>query len=194
MALDICRRLKLDQIIYRTQEPDPDAETAWSYVKTYFDECTETAFGVIQRPNFEARLRSQFKQGQLATADQDPAWYALRNIVYAGGCRQLSGKSAFNGFRFDEGLAWKFFSNAFSVYQELLYCRTNLLAVQALVAMVPFVLYCPDESFLPLTDYKELLCGGDRHPFARIHAMRECFEIGRIQRPSSPTQQRMESE
>ncbi|KAJ9616191.1 hypothetical protein H2204_013986 [Knufia peltigerae] len=122
------------------REPEPDAETAWAYAQAYFDyQCTETAFGVVQRPSFEVRLRSQSRLGQLSTADQDPSWYALRNIVYAGGCRQLSMRRHPSRFRFDESPSWKYFNNAFSVYSELLYCRTNLLAVQALAAMSFYV-------------------------------------------------------
>lgn len=140
--MDICQRLKLDHMSSRTREPDPDAETAWVYVQAYFDDCAEGSVGVVHRPHFEARLRAQFKQGEPPTAYQDPAWYALRNVVYASGWRQVSWKRPCSGFQFEAGLGWKYFSNALSVHSELLYCRSNLLAVQALSAMV-IVLFLP---------------------------------------------------
>lgn len=130
----------MDEITSRSREPDPDPDSALVYSQAFFDECAEAAIEIVDRSYFEARLRAQLKQGDPPTAEQDPAWYALRNIVYASGWRQAFSKRS--GFRYDDGLGWKYFMNAYSVLSELLYCRSNLLAVQALNAMVSLPLSC----------------------------------------------------
>ncbi|KIW33838.1 uncharacterized protein PV07_00657 [Cladophialophora immunda] len=149
---ETCRRLKLETIQTRDREPEPAPEDAWRYTQAFFDECAEGMIGLIHRPNFEARLRAQFEQGQPSSADQDPAWYALRNVVYATGWRLLSWKHRFRGFRFDEGAGWKYFRNALSVHSELLYCRTSLMAIQALGSMSIYV----ESIGTPSVDY--MLC------------------------------------
>lgn len=97
----------------------------------YFTEAQETAFGVVNRPWFEARLKAHF-----VTAEpiDDAAWYALRNAIFAYGYRfahpdQLSyGKS--------KDTSWLWFENALSVHSQLIFNRTSLVAVQALIVMV----------------------------------------------------------
>lgn len=66
--------------------------------------------------------------------DEDPAWYALRNAIYAAGCRLELSKRG--NFREAYQTAWNFFENALAVHTELLYFHTSLLAVQALTVMV----------------------------------------------------------
>lgn len=140
LTYDICRRLKMESFDSRNREPEPEPEAAWAYTRAYFNETAEGTFGLVHRPHVEARLRAQFSRGQPHPPEQDPAWYALRNTVYAGGWRLLSWKQPFSPFRFDEGKGWKYFKNALSVYSELHFCRTSLLAVQALGAMVESLL------------------------------------------------------
>jgi hypothetical protein len=134
LTFDICRRLKLEPGLSHKREPEPKQEVAWQYVRAYFEDNPDAVFGIICRPSFEARLRAHFKQGAISTADHDPAWYALRNIVYATGCRSLLSKQHSGGFHATQ--SWQFFQNALTVHTELLYSRTGLMAVQALAAMV----------------------------------------------------------
>lgn len=90
----------------------------------------------MNRAWFEARLRSHFEDSH---TDDDPAWYALRNAIYATGARiDVSRKGT---FRQAFQTAWLFFSNCLAVHTQLLYFRTSLLAVQALTVMVCFAFY-----------------------------------------------------
>jgi len=134
---DLCHRMRLDQRLSREREPEPDPETAWRYCQAYFDETDDSMFGTVCRASFESRLREQFSHGPISSADEDPAWYALRHVVYATGCRYLLSKEDRPG-AFAEAYegGWKFFQNALSVHTDLLFVNTSLLAVQALAAMV----------------------------------------------------------
>jgi len=91
--------------------------------------------GIVHRPDFEARLRLHFAPG--TRANDDPGWYALRNTVYASGCRMECSK-AYHSTGFEEARerGWRYFENALSVQSQLLYGKTDITAVQALVAMV----------------------------------------------------------
>jgi len=136
LAFDICRRLKLEpgSLHGRVPEPEPEQEVAWQFVRAYFEENPDAVFSIVYRPSFESRLRAYFNQGATSTAEQDPAWYALRNIVYATGCRILFPKERDRRQRSNR--SWKLFQNALSVHTDLLYSRTSLMAVQALASMV----------------------------------------------------------
>jgi hypothetical protein len=83
---------------------------------------------------FEARLQAHFQQEEL---DTDTAWYALRHTVFASGCKIVHTKEDRpNAFVEAQEKAWAYFENALSVHTDLLYMRTGLSAVQALLAMV----------------------------------------------------------
>ena len=90
------------------------------------------------RPEFESRMRAYFERG--ASSDDDPAWYALRNTVYASGCRTCLSKSHSTTFIEAQAEAWRYFENALSVHTELLYTPTGISAVRALAAMVRLLL------------------------------------------------------
>lgn len=66
--------------------------------------------------------------------DDEPAWYALRNIIYATGSRIHLSKTS--TFRAASQVSWEWFENALSVHTEILYFKTSLLGVQALTLMV----------------------------------------------------------
>jgi hypothetical protein len=137
------RPLKLDRKINSQRAPEPDPEAAWRYAKVYFEECPEATFDVISRSLFETRLRSHFENGNNGAQDEDASWYALRNIVYASGCRAELGKATAtysSAFQSAQIGGWKYFENALSRHTELMFCRTGLMAVQALVAMVSLIL------------------------------------------------------
>ena len=74
-------------------------------------------------------------RGDLASG-ADPAWYALRKTVYASGCRIYKSKHTSTSFADIQTEAWGFFQCAMSVFAELLFTPTGLLAVRALGAMV----------------------------------------------------------
>jgi hypothetical protein len=89
----------------------------------------------VGRASFEARLRENFRDG--AKLEADPAWYALRNIIYAYGCRIVSSKDSHQRtFAESRAQAWRYFNNALSVHTDLIYKQTDLSAIQALLVMV----------------------------------------------------------
>ncbi|KEF59158.1 uncharacterized protein A1O9_04002 [Exophiala aquamarina CBS 119918] len=68
----------------------------------------------------------------------DSAWYALRNVVYATGCRIYRSQSPTANFAEVESEARAYFANAMSVHSELLLTKPSLRSVRALLAMVIF--------------------------------------------------------
>lgn len=98
--------------------------------EAYFEEAPEVAFGVVERSRFEARLRAHFD----GTMPDDKAWYALRNVLWATGCRALLAKTV--GYLKASQASWAFFENALSVHTEILFLRTSMMAVQAIILMV----------------------------------------------------------
>lgn len=101
-------------------------------VSAYFDEANEAAFGVVHRSWFENKLQAHLNNP--STADKDPAWYALRNVILASGCRiVLSRTMSFSDAKKE---AWLYFQNALSMHFELLYLRTSLMSVQIFTIMV----------------------------------------------------------
>ena len=100
----------------------------------YFEQTFESAFDIIDRASFESRLTTQLEG---VVPDEDTAWYALRNVVYAFGCRASTFKEREpNTWPEAQSKAWRFFENAFAVHTELVYFRSNVSAVQALLIMV----------------------------------------------------------
>lgn len=83
---------------------------------------------------FETTLRAHYRQE--GETRGSTAWYALRNTVFASGCRIALSKDASKSFSEIESEAWGYFANAFSVYTELMFTFSGLLAVRALIAMV----------------------------------------------------------
>lgn len=97
----------------------------------YFDEANEAAFGIVHRPWFESKL-----QGHLAnpSSDEDPVWYALRNAIFATGCRIVLSRT--RSFSEAKRESWQYFQNALSMNVQLLYLRTSLMSVQTMTIMV----------------------------------------------------------
>lgn len=94
-------------------------------------------FDIVDRDAFERRLNEQV---DIASPRDDPAWYALRNVVYAFGCRaSIFQETVPETWTEAQTKAWGYFENALSVHTELVYFRSNLASVQALLAMVSFV-------------------------------------------------------
>lgn len=90
-------------------------------------------FGVVYQPDFEHHLRTHLDAGY---DNDDPTWYALRNAVYASGCRLYHCTQQSASFSSIQAEAWSYFSNALSVHSDLLLRRPTLHAVRALLAMV----------------------------------------------------------
>lgn len=67
-------------------------------------------------------------------AHDDPSWYALRNVVYASGCRIKASKT--ESYLEACEASWGYFENALSVYADLLFLESSMVAMQALVLMV----------------------------------------------------------
>jgi hypothetical protein len=133
---NISQRLKLEIAVAPSRAPEPAPDISWHYVQAYFDEAIESTMAIICRTSFEARLRLHYQQDAIPSAESDPAWYALRNAIFAIGCRSSLAKEPSGGFPVAHRRSWKYFQNSLSVYTELHFARTGLMAVQALTIMV----------------------------------------------------------
>lgn len=150
---NISQRLKLVNAVPLEREPEPNPETSWQYVKAYFDEALESTLGIICRNSFESRLHAHYQQSShIQPSDCDPAWYALRNTVLAIGCRVSLAKDSSTSFRAAHEQSWKYFQNALSMYAELHFSRTGLMAVQALTIMVLEFLFWEKRDGLHCTE------------------------------------------
>ena len=150
------RRLKLKgEQAKPHRSPEPDEATAWRYVKgkrqvslniklgihtlhtAYFEQSYDMVFGIIHRPTFESRLRKHFRRLDLGQQEEgDAAWFALRNIVYAAGCRCVLAEDSSFTFVEAQTQAFRLFQNALSVFTELTFAYTGLTGVRALTIMV----------------------------------------------------------
>ena len=133
-------------VMNRSANDEPDIETAWRYCKAYFENSFESVMGIVYRPDFEARLRNHFEQGA-PTCTGDVAWYALRNIVYAAGCRQLLLEDGAVTFTEAQAQSSRYFENVLSIHTELLYGPSSLDTVRALVALAFFAEATANEGF-----------------------------------------------
>ncbi len=102
----------------------------------YFERSVDSLLGVVQRHEFESQLRCH--ADNKSTRD-DPAWYALRNAIFASGSRLYHSAEHSAEFAIIHSEAWGYFSNALSVHSDLLLRSPSLQAVRALLAMVSTV-------------------------------------------------------
>ena len=110
----------------------------------YFEQTFESAFDIIDRASFESRLKMRLEG---VVSDDDAAWYALRNVVYAFGCRASTFKESVpETWPEAQSKAWRFFENALGVHTELVYFRSDVSAVQALLVMASLWRSLPRES------------------------------------------------
>ncbi|KAJ5359041.1 fungal-specific transcription factor domain-containing protein [Penicillium cataractarum] len=130
------KRLTLTSDTIRERCPEPGIENAWKYVSAYFENSRDSVFGVVLRSSFESRLRIHFQNA--SRPDEDVAWYALRNAVYAIGRRVAASMDGTMDFAEIQAESLRLFHNAFSVFAELLFRPSGLMAVQALVVMTSF--------------------------------------------------------
>ncbi|KAL3488355.1 fungal-specific transcription factor domain-containing protein [Aspergillus germanicus] len=134
LVMDWTKHLTMKQNLSRERYPEPDLDTASRYVASYFGYSHDSVFGVVHRPDFETHLRLHFQGVQ----GDDDAHYALRNAVYAVGCRAAAQLDESPNFTETQQLSLKYFQNAFSVYTDLLYMPSGLTAVEALVVMTSY--------------------------------------------------------
>ncbi|KAF2658702.1 hypothetical protein K491DRAFT_253954 [Lophiostoma macrostomum CBS 122681] len=134
LVSSIVKSLKLSNRISQQRTPEPPKDVALLYAKAYFEECIGGTFYIIDRQNFEARLQ---RQNATSPPDDDPSWYALRNVVYASGCRHVTFKSQL--WTEAQKRAQCYFENALSVETDLLHGTPRIMSVQALLAMAFFV-------------------------------------------------------
>lgn len=100
------------------------------FTLAFFEEAPEQAFSIVDCDRFEPRLRAHLNGAKT----DDKAWYALRNIVLACGCRIALSKTA--SFSEASRSSWLYFENALSVYTDLVFLRGSFMIVQALILMV----------------------------------------------------------
>ncbi|EXJ75077.1 uncharacterized protein A1O5_01773 [Cladophialophora psammophila CBS 110553] len=148
-ASAISRRLKVDLSQLRERIPEPPQAVAWSYCQAYFNSGSGLWFQSLNQAAFEARLASHFRDDSPGIG-HDPSWYALRNIVYATGCRSLKSKQVSADSHDMQRQSWSYFCNAMSVYTDLLFSHTGLSSVQALTLMSAFIegIACPSLEFM----------------------------------------------
>lgn len=96
----------------------------------------DSLFEAVYRPEFEYYLHCHIEKED---PNEDPAWYALRNAVYASGCRLYHSMDHAASFITIQEEAWSYFSNALSVHSDLLLRSPSTRAVRALLAMVSFI-------------------------------------------------------
>lgn len=81
--------------------------------------------------DFEKRLQKTYENG---SSEVDAGWHALRNAVFAIGCRIM----VFKACTWHEAQANSqgYFENALAVEAELIHGTPGIMGVQALLAMV----------------------------------------------------------
>jgi hypothetical protein len=120
----------------------------------FYQNCWESSMGILDRAGLEAHLQILF-QGDDAT--DDPAWYALRNVVFAGACRSLLLKSNVVSYETAQSRANRYFENALSVLTDILLSPSSLTAIRALVLMVrTLIRFISAKANLVLTS--DMLC------------------------------------
>lgn len=134
LAADTLRSERLDRTRPSDRAPEPDYAMATRWSNAFFECSLDVVFGILHRPSFDAKLRESFETGTLGP--EDAAWYALRHTVYATGCRiALSVDESSASFSEASTQAWRYYENALAVHTDLLYGKTGLMSVQALILM-----------------------------------------------------------
>ena len=106
----------------------------WTYVQAYFDSSSDTLFGIVNHPVFEAHLRSHFNRSN--AQPDEPSWVALRYVVNAAGCRCHLARDPSMSFVRARAQAWQYFEKAIAVFKDVVFHTRGLTAVQALALMV----------------------------------------------------------
>ncbi|KAJ9494771.1 hypothetical protein H2202_009672 [Exophiala xenobiotica] len=157
---DVARRLKLEKRPTKERKEEPGLTDSLRFTHAYFEEAPDAALGIVRRSCFEARLRSFWASSE---AEDDPCWYALRNVVFASGCRLV--RSGEKGYTEAHRESWSYFDNALSVHAELLYFRSSVMGVQALTLMAYFAeaVSCRMLQYMLVANAYRLACGQGLH-------------------------------
>ncbi|GFN20901.1 transcription factor [Aspergillus tubingensis] len=120
----------------------PSRDIIDGHISAYFDSI-HPIYPFLCPDTFRARVASQDLVQSLGT---DKVWAALFYAIVAIGCQNNEGGS------FDTGVgeAWSYFERSLSCFQDLLFGRGSLTAVQALLAMAIFSSTVSAFNFEPL--------------------------------------------
>ncbi|KAK5047211.1 hypothetical protein LTR84_006733 [Exophiala bonariae] len=129
------KQLRLERNEPTIRSAEPEQRLALEYVDAYFKRSVDSLFEAIHQLDFQQQLRSHFEN---PNPNEDPVSYAIRNTVYASGCRLHSSANYAASFDAIQKEAWGYFSNALSVHSELLLRSPSIGAVRALLAMALF--------------------------------------------------------
>jgi hypothetical protein len=102
-------------------------------VAAFYENCWEADLGILDRTDLEVHLQVHFDN---RGSQKDPAWFALRNIVFAAGYRSLLATKPVDSFTDAQAKAGYYFNNAFSMFTRLILPPSSLMAVRALTLMV----------------------------------------------------------
>ncbi len=99
----------------------------------FYQNCWEADIGIIDRTDFDTLMQAHDRNQALKN---DPAWFALRNVIFASGYRSLLAKDSTVSFASAHAKAGSYFENALSVLSKLLLTPASVMAVRALALMV----------------------------------------------------------
>lgn len=102
-------------------------------VAAFYENCWEADLGILDRADLEVHLQAHFDN---RGSQKDPAWFALRNIVFAAGYRSLLATNPAVSFSVAQVKAGHYFNNALSMFTRLILPPSSLMAVRALTLMV----------------------------------------------------------
>ncbi|OQU98882.1 Fungal specific transcription factor domain-containing protein isoform 2 [Cladophialophora immunda] len=135
MKASWAQQSKLEHTQPMSQSAEPEPSLAWLYCSAYFERSVDNLWESVYRPDFERHLRAHLS-GKVQY--DDPAWYALRNAVYAGGCRIYRSQFPEANPSDVQRESWSYFSNSLSVHSKLLLTKPTLRSVRALLTMALF--------------------------------------------------------
>ncbi|KAH8807431.1 hypothetical protein F5884DRAFT_899829 [Xylogone sp. PMI_703] len=172
LLADVTKLLKFNKST-RIRAAEPDEATARKWCKAYFEEAYGTWFGIVDPEEFEEQINDHFEtfnrdrsapQTSFLLQDEDhhqqtehpsqqsdqenSAWYALRNAVFAAGSRVVLAKTA--GYQTAHEVSCGYLGNCLATFADLLYTQTGLMGIQALALMMYFVqgLGCPSVDYM----------------------------------------------
>ncbi|KEF55737.1 uncharacterized protein A1O9_08487 [Exophiala aquamarina CBS 119918] len=157
---NVARMLKLEKQPTKRRKEEPGFDDALRFTKAFFEETPEAALGIVQRSCFESRLRSFYKSSK---NEDNFSWFAMRNIIFAYGCRVVSSKTA--SYSEAQQESWSYFENALSVHTEILCFRTSVMGAQALTLMAYFAeaVSCRMVQYILVATAYRLACGQGLH-------------------------------
>jgi hypothetical protein len=109
--------------------PLPPKSEADQYVKAFMEDFN-ISFPLYHQATFLERYEKDY---YTADPDRDPAWYASLNVVL------MLGRSIQRREKGQDLMGERIFANACSVFTDLLFNGSSLLAVQAMIGMVCFL-------------------------------------------------------